>query len=317
MKKPLPPLGFIPIPLLILAFALSVGVIFLKVPVKTVSENSEAPIPSPTASVEISSTPTATAVPTATPTVTPTATATPAPTAALATTPPVSGYGKVSVTTDVGVFTVSLGSADIASTRVIVDTASASDCSSNCPVLSLGEYAARNNAYAGINGTYFCPRDYASCAGKENTFDFLVMNKNKTYINSDKNVYSTNPGVIFGDGYVRFVGAIQEWGRDTGPNGVLSNYPLLVSGGNVSFGGNSDPKMGSKGARSFVANKGNLVYIGVVHNATVAESARVLKALGMDNALNLDNGGSTALWWGGYKVGPGRGLPNVILFVLK
>lgn len=31
----------------------------------------------------------------------------------------------------------------------------------------------------------------------------------------------------------------------------------------------------------------------------------------------LDNGGSTALWSGGYKVGPGRNLPNVILFVSK
>jgi hypothetical protein len=42
-----------------------------------------------------------------------------------------------------------------------------------------------------------------------------------------------------------------------------------------------------------------------------------MKAMGMENALNLDNGGSTALWSGGYKVGPGRDLPNVILFVGK
>ena len=30
-----------------------------------------------------------------------------------------------------------------------------------------------------------------------------------------------------------------------------------------------------------------------------------------------DDGGSTALYSGGYKVGPGRELPNVILFVKK
>jgi hypothetical protein len=71
------------------------------------------------------------------------------------------------------------------------------------------------------------------------------------------------------------------------------NYPLLVSGGNVSFGGDDDPKKGSKGNRSFVSNKGSIAYIGVVHSA------------------------STALWSGGYKVGPGRNLPNVILFVRK
>jgi len=145
----------------------------------------------------------------------------------------------------------------------------------------------------------------------------LAMNHKKTYFNSANNVYSGNPAVIFGDGYVRFVSAASQWGRDTSPNGVLSNYPLLLSGGQVSFGGDDDPKKGSKGARSFVANKGNTVYIGVVHSATVAESARALQALGMENAMNLDDGGSTALWSGGYKVGPGRNLPNSILFVGK
>ena len=92
------------------------------------------------------------------------------------------------------------------------------------------------------------------------------------------------------------------------------NYPLLVHGGNITFGGDDDPKKGSRGNRSFVANHGNTVYIGVVHLATVAESARVMKALNMDNALNLDDGGSTALWHGGYKVGPGRPVPNAIIF---
>ena len=116
---------------------------------------------------------------------------------------------------------------------------------------------------------------------------------------------------------MRFVGAASQWGRDTGVDGVLSNYPLLVTGGNVAFGGDSDPKKGSKGSRSFVANKGSTAYIGVVHSATVAESARVLKAMGMENALNLDDGGSTALYSGGYKVGPGRDLPNAVLFVRK
>jgi hypothetical protein len=275
----------------------------------------ETPTPSPTETPSPTPTPAPTKTPTATPITTPTPTA--APTQSLSTAPPTSGYSRISVNSDAGTFTVSVGVADISSTRVIVDTSYASDCRSNCPVLPLASFVSKNGAFAGINGSYFCPADYASCAGKENTFDFLVMNVNKTYFNSDMNVYSTNPGVIFGEGYVRFVGAIQEWGRDTSPNGVLSNYPLLVAGGNVNFGGSSDPKLGSKGSRSFVANKGNLVYIGVVHSATVAEAARVLKAMGVDNALNLDNGGSTALWWGGYQVGPGRSLPNAILFKSK
>lgn len=232
---------------------------------------------------------------------------------------PVAGKasGAQVVHSDIGDFSVSLISADLGSTKVIVDTASDSDCGNNCPVMSLAAYAARSGAYAGINGTYFCPAAYPTCAGKTNSFDLLVMNKNKHYFNSDNNVYSNNPAVIFSSGSIRFVGAASQWGRDTGIDGMLSNYPLTVSGGNINFGGNDDPKQGSKGNRSFVGNKGNTVYIGVVFNVTVAESAHVLKSLGLENALNLDSGGSTALYSGGYKVGPGRDIPNAILFVKK
>jgi len=232
-------------------------------------------------------------------------------------TPPSSGYSRQTVSSDAGSFVVSMVSADLGSTKVIVDTASDGDCGNNCPVLPLATYVSRSGAFAGINGTYFCPASYPTCAGKTNSFDLLVMNKNKTYFNSGNNVYSSNPAVIFGSGYIRFVSAVSQWGRDTGVDGVLSNYPLLVHGGNITFGGNDDPKQGSKGNRSFVSNRGNTVYIGVVHNATVAESARVLKALGMENGLNLDSGGSTALYSGGYKAGPGRDIPNAILFVRK
>ncbi len=232
-------------------------------------------------------------------------------------TPPSAGYSRQSVNSDAGTFVVSIVSGDMGSTKVIVDTASDGDCANNCPVLPLATYVSRNNAFAGINGSYFCPASYPSCAGKTNSFDLLVMNKNKTYFNSANNVYSNNPAVIFNGGSMRFVSAASQWGRDTGVDGVLSNYPLLVEGNNVRFGGDDDPKKGSKGNRSFVANKGSTAYIGVVHNATVAESARVLKAMGMENALNLDSGGSTALWSGGYKAGPGRDIPNAILFVRK
>lgn len=232
-------------------------------------------------------------------------------------TPPGAGYSRQSVQSDAGSFVVSLVAADLGSTKVIVDTASDGDCANNCPTLPLATYVSRSGGFAGINGTYFCPAEYPTCAGKTGSFDLLVMNKNKTYFNSGNNVYSNNPVVVFQSGSMRFIGSGSGWGRDTGVDGVLMNYPLLVSGGNVSFGGDDDPKKGSKGNRSFVANKGSTGYIGVVHSATVAEAARVLKAMGMENALNLDDGGSTALWSGGYKVGPGRNLPNVILFVRR
>jgi hypothetical protein len=230
---------------------------------------------------------------------------------------PGSGFSVQSVATDNGNFTIYIVAADLNSTKVIVDTASNGDCGNNCSVLPLSDYVSRSGAFAGINGSFFCPAEYPSCAGKTNSFDLLVMNKNKTYFNSANNVYSTNPAVIFTGNTARFVGQALEWGRDTGVDAVLSNYPLLVSGGNIVYGGGGDAKFSQVGARGFIANKGNTVYIGDVLNATMQDSAKVLKALGMDNAMNLDEGGSTALWSGGYKLGPGRSLPNVILFVHK
>jgi hypothetical protein len=232
-------------------------------------------------------------------------------------TPPLSGFSVQSVAIDNGNFTVEIVAADLNSTKVIVDTASDSDCFNNCPTLPLADYVSRSGAFAGINGSYFCPAEYPSCAGKTGSFDTLLMNKNKVYFNSSNNVYSTNPAVIFYGNTSRFVGQALEWGRDSSVDMVLSNYPLLVSGGNVVYSGGGDPKFAPKGPRDFIAVKGNIVYIGIVLNASMEDSAHVLKALGMDNALNLDEGGSTALWDGGYKAGPGRNIPSAILFVRK
>ena len=233
-------------------------------------------------------------------------------------TPPASGYSRQAVSTDVGTFAVDILGADLGSTRVVVETASNGDCGDGCPVAALGDYVGRSGGFAGINGPYFCPAEYPSCAGKTNSFDTLLMNKNKVYFNSDNNVYSSVPAFIFSGGGARLVGRSSEWGRDTGVDSVIASQPMLMSGGNVAFGGDGDPKKGSRGSRSFIASKGNQVFIGVVRGATVAEVARVLKVLGMDSALNLDSGGSTAFYVNGkYVAGPGRQTPFGIVLVRK
>lgn len=233
-------------------------------------------------------------------------------------TPPGSGYSRQEVSAEGQNYTVDIIAADLNSTKVIVDTASDSNCSNDCPVMPLADYVSRSGAYAGINGSFFCPAEYPSCAGKTNSFDTLVMNKNKTYFNSDNNVYSTIPAAIFSQGSARFISRSLEWGRDTSADAVIANYPLLVAGGNINFTENpNEPKFGQKGPRTFLATKQGKVFIGVVRGATMGESAQVMKALGMDEALNLDEGGSTALWFNGYKAGPGRNIPNAVLFVKR
>lgn len=230
---------------------------------------------------------------------------------------PNNGFRRQSVKTEFGTYLVDIIAADLSSTRAIVDSASDKDCSNDCPTLPLAEYVSRNGGYAGVNGSYFCPAEYPSCDGKKNSFDTLLMNKNKVYFNGSNNVYSTVPAVIFLGNSVRFVAKSLEWGRDTSPDGVLANQPLLLIGSNIQFGGDGDPKKGSKGSRSFVGSRGTTLYIGVVHGATVAEVAHVLKAMGVENAINLDSGGSTALWYNGYKAGPGRNVPNAIVLIRK
>lgn len=231
--------------------------------------------------------------------------------------PPSNGYRRQNVQTDAGSFLVDIISADLNSTRVIVDTASDSTCTDNCPVLSLSDYVGRSGAFAGINGPFFCPASYPSCAGKTNSFDTLLMNKNKVYFNSDNNVYSTVPAVIFSGNSARFVSRSLEWGRDTGVDSVIANFPIYVLNGENIFGGSGESKLNSKGARSFIGTNNNMVYIGFVQNATSAEAAKVLKTLGLQNALGLDQGGSSALWYGGYKMGPGRAIPTAVLFIRK
>lgn len=316
--------GLAPTALIIILAVLTAAIIIKitqarKTVVATKSFSVERNSPSPTATP--TPTPTPTPKPSPTPVVTPKPTVAPTQAPQPVTTnntPPGSGYSKQTVTVEGQNYPVAIIAADLNSTKVIIDTASDSDCSNNCPALPLADYVSRSGAYAGINGSFFCPPEYPSCAGKTNSFDTLLMNKNKHYFNSDNNVYSTVPAAIFSAGSARFVSRSLEWGRDTGVDSVIANYPLLVAGGNIIYSeAPNEPKFGQKGARGFISAKGNMVYIGDVFNATMGESAKVMKALGMDEALNLDEGGSTALWFGGYVAGPGRNIPNAVLFVRR
>lgn len=231
---------------------------------------------------------------------------------------PASGYSKQGVEIEGQTFVVDILAASLDSTKVIVETASESDCTNNCPVSSLADFVSKSGGFAGINGPYFCPAEYPSCSGKTNSFDTLLMNKNKYYFNSSNNVYSSVPALIFSGNSARLVGKSAEWGRDTGVDSVIASQPLLLSGGEIRYGNDSDAKRTQKGSRSFIAYKGNTVYIGVVRNATVSEVAKVLKSLGVEGALNLDSGGSTAFLVNGkYVAGPGRQTPFGIVLLKK
>lgn len=263
----------------------------------------------------------------ATPAPTPTATrsGTPAPTKAPASyinSMPGTGYTTSTVKTEVGDFALSCIGANKSSTRVITDSANDNDCKNDCPVLPLDQYAARNGGTAAMNGMYFCPADYPACSDKKNSFDTLLFNSRaKKYINSDNNVYSNIPFlVVNSDSSPRFIGRSSEWGRDTGIQAGIAGNPMLIQGGNIAVveGNLEDRQKSIKANRGAFVEKGGLIYLCIVRSANVPDSAKVYKALGVDNAINIDGGGSSAMWVGGsYKYGPGRQIPNAIIFAPK
>ncbi|MEK7497761.1 MAG: phosphodiester glycosidase family protein [Patescibacteria group bacterium] len=268
----------------------------------------------------------------ATPSATPKATAKASPVATasgtpLATKAPISyqtvmsgaGYSKGYVKTEKGDYLLSCMGAKVGTFRTVTDSASDSDCKDNCPVLPLADYAKRNNGFAAINGMYFCPADYASCAGKTNTFDTLFFNsRTKNYMNSSNNVYSSIPFfVVNGDGSPRFIGQSSQWGRDTGIQAGTAGNPMLIQGGNIAaVEGNLDEKQRTvKSNRGAIVQKGDTLYLCITGGATVLDSALVYKTLAVDNAINIDGGGSSALWINGsYVYGPGRQIPTAIIF---
>jgi exopolysaccharide biosynthesis protein len=99
---------------------------------------------------------------------------------------------------------------------------------------------------------------------------------------------------------------------------ALSSSPIMVEQGNNVLNLNHlDTKQATvKSYRGFIGWKGRTITLGIVRGATVIDSAAVAAAMGLDYAVNLDGGGSTAMIQNGsYVLGPGRNLPNAILLV--
>lgn len=228
--------------------------------------------------------------------------------------PPGSGYSRITVATERGNFTANVVSFGMDGIRMITDTGNDDNCATDCAVLSLGDYVARNGGFAGINGSYFCPSTYPDCAGKTNSFDFPVYNSRLgKWINQDKLSWNDR-SLIYQDGSgIRFMRNANGFGG--GLSAGLANYPGLVEGGQVIADqwGFSE-KQSSKGGKSGIGIRGRTIYLVTAGSVDMMDFAHIFKSLGADSAMNLDGGGSIALWYNGYKAGPGRAIPNAIIF---
>ena len=230
-----------------------------------------------------------------------------------------SSYESRTISTNRGDFVIDLITIDLSNPRlrIITDTGNDSDCAGGCVTKSLSTYSSQNNGFAAINGSYFCPSDYASCAGKEGSFDLPVLNTRlNKMINESKLAW-----------FERSIFAFNASNRpslfvrsDSYPGGftaAMGNFPALVNGSAfiVNESKLDDKQRNAKINRGGVGARGNELYLVVAKGATVADLGTIFVALGTETALNLDGGGSSALYYrGSYKVGPGRALPNAIIF---
>jgi len=230
------------------------------------------------------------------------------------------GYSLVSVPTARGTFAVHLIKEKLTEVTVKTLAANANVCRNDCPVKPLAQYVAENNAFAGLNGTYLCPPDYAECVGKINSYEYAVYDSNRsTWLNLPSLATTQTALVTFAGGTPTFYRRSYVYANDrllsrSPITAGLSMYPLLLQSGRV-----VDSEAEQSDAQKLRSMKGSIgvdqtyVYLALVANASVTESAYALQALGVRDALNLDGGGTSAMWLGSYKVGPGRLLPNAVL----
>lgn len=272
------------------------------------------PTPSPflTASLSSSPGPTPTATPSftpkPTPLFTPQSTTPPAPTSVI----PSGGYSRVTVNTERGTFTTNVVTLPIGA-RMVTDTASDSECGNDCPTLPLADFVSRNGGYAGIHGSYFCPATYDECQDKKNSFDFPVYNSRLNRWINQGTLFWNDRSVIYQDGTgIHYLQTANSFSG--GLTAGVVNYPGILNNGQVMVGEGLSEKQSSKGTKGGIGFNSTNIFLVVASNIDMADFAAIFKAIGASYAINLDGGGSVALWYGGYKVGPGRGLPNAIVF---
>ncbi|PIU01940.1 hypothetical protein COT68_00555 [bacterium (Candidatus Torokbacteria) CG09_land_8_20_14_0_10_42_11] len=239
-------------------------------------------------------------------------------------------YQYKTIQTKRGVFTIDLMTIDLKYNQILTATAAKADCYNNCPARPLADYVKALGGFAGVHGAYFCPPDYSWCSQKKNYYffpfyetstGFLVNAGQVKWLQGSILVFDQNNNhYFFADGREFASVAAFEEKYNAKIKALASNSPALIANGvNIVNSQNMDDKQRStKGTRGALGVKGTVVYAVIARGATVPDLASVMEALGVTTALNLDGGGSSALFWNGaYKVGPGRLLPTAIIFKAK
>lgn len=216
--------------------------------------------------------------------------------------------------------------------KIITDTANSQNCTGRCQAKELLDYFENDKVFAAINGSYF-----DTSAEKLNYYFFPVYNsKLKIFINDNQLKYPTTGPIMAFDKNNEFhyfkdsrdFVSVENFETTYGVElqAAIGNKPRLIENGqNLLIDWEVDDKQRDvKATRNAIAYKKDdfggkgFVYLIVARSATVSDLAEILKIMEMDYAINLDGGYSAALFYHDeYMYGPGRNIPNVIMFAEK
>lgn len=230
--------------------------------------------------------------------------------------------------TNEGDFTLDIVEINLDNPRLKIITDTANSNNHFGPAKSLADYVVKHRAFAAINGTYF-----DTSRAKLNYYFFPVYNTVlKTMINDDQLKYpTTGPLMVFDQSNnfyyfkdSRDFRSVEHFEKEQGVKiqAAIGNKPRLVEEGkNLLIDWELDSSQRDvKALRNAIAfksvpNSKGKIFLVVARRSTVVDLAEALKSLGVDYAINLDGGYSSALFYHDeYMIGPGRNIPNAILF---
>ncbi|MFH1427607.1 MAG: phosphodiester glycosidase family protein [Patescibacteria group bacterium] len=242
-----------------------------------------------------------------------------------------SKYEHKNIITKTGNFTVDIVTIDLTNPNLKIVTAGIEPYPN--PASSIGAFGAqslakfviKSDGFAGINGTYFCSS--AGCGAQNYYFYPVYDSRSKELINKDQLKYWTTGPIMAWDENNKFyyfkdsrefIG-LENFEKKYGTKlqAAIGNKPRLIENKmNLLIEWDIDDKQkNTKALRNAIAYKNNEIYLVIAYSATVPDLADIMQEMEVEYALNLDGGNSAALWYNDeYMVGPGRDIPNVIVF---
>jgi exopolysaccharide biosynthesis protein len=247
-----------------------------------------------------------------------------------------SKYEHKTITTAEGTFNSDIIEIDLTNPRlkIVTDvavpfpTASSSKDKGPFGATTLAKFVTRENGFAGINGTYFCS---SSGCGASNYYFYPVYSARLGQLVNDSELKYWTTGPIFAfDTNNKFYyfkdsrefKSVKDFETTYGVKlqAAIGNKPRLIQDSMnylIDWELDKSQKEG-KYTRNAIGYKDNKIFLVIAYGVNMQNLGTIMQSLGVQYALNLDGGYSAALWYNDeYMVGPGRNIPNAIVFAEK